>query len=161
MFCAGTAFCAAISASIRASRSFAVIASDSSGFPAVLQSKVRLVHKIDDLNSTSGIRRAWLNAKRQATSGSREAQRHTPLSKNSARREAASNSTPATVRLQKSSDCGDHFQFDRDRCGQCCDLDCCTGRVGFGGACEILRVNPVVDGKILFHVSKKDRDVDD
>jgi hypothetical protein len=28
-------------------------------------------------------------------------------------------------------------------------------------ACEILGVNAVVDGKILFHVSEKDRDVDD
>src|SRR5207248_7477608 len=36
-----------------------------------------------------------------------------------------------------------------------------AGRVWFGGTCEILRINAVVDGKILFHVSEKHRDVDD
>ena len=56
---------------------------------------------------------------------------------------------------------GDYLELDRDRCGQRRDLDRCAGRVWFGLACEILGVNAVVDGKILFHVSEKDRDVDD
>src|SRR5436190_24398862 len=59
------------------------------------------------------------------------------------------------------SHCGDYLELDRDRCGQCGDLDRCAGRVWFGGTCEILRVNAIVDGKILFHVSEKHRDVDD
>src|SRR6185503_17248091 len=59
------------------------------------------------------------------------------------------------------SHCGDYFQLDRDRCRQCGDLDRCPSRIWFGGTCEILGVNAVVDGKILFHVSEKDRDVDD
>jgi len=59
------------------------------------------------------------------------------------------------------SDSGDYLQLDRDRCRQSRNLDCCAGRVWFGWACEILGVNAVVNGKILFHVSEKDRDVDD
>ena len=34
------------------------------------------------------------------------------------------------------------------------DLDCCAGRVWFGWACEILGVNAVVDGKILFQLAR-------
>jgi len=56
---------------------------------------------------------------------------------------------------------GDYLELDRDRCRQSRYLDCCAGRIWFGWACEILGVNAVVDGKILFHVGEKDRDVDD
>ncbi len=56
---------------------------------------------------------------------------------------------------------GNHFELDRDRCGQRRDLDRCAGRVWFAGTCEILRINAVVDEKIRFHVSEKDRDVGD
>ena len=64
----------------------------------------------------------------------------------------------STPSLPNSSD---YFQLDRNRCRQSRDLDCCPGRVWLGLAGEIFRVNAVVDGKILFHVSEKDRDVDD
>jgi len=45
--------------------------------------------------------------------------------------------------------------------GQCRDLDCCAGRIWFGRACENIRRKCGCRWKILFHVSEKDRDVDD
>src|SRR5262245_38437578 len=56
---------------------------------------------------------------------------------------------------------GDYLQLDRDRCGQSRDLDCCAGRIWFGWACEILSINAVIDGKIVFHIGEKHGDVDD
>ena len=54
-----------------------------------------------------------------------------------------------------------HFKLDCNRRWQGTHFDRGSRRIRFSGACEIFRVNAVVDGKILFHVGEKDRDVDD